>query len=85
MSAVRNALQALPFPQRLRPFRPPPQLLRKPDALRLPLGHSLFLLRGVTVRRKWRVSPAWALVRSPLPPFGGRPPQYPTRCRREGA
>ena len=40
MSAVKNALQALPFPLRLRPFRPPPRSLGKPDALRLPLGHS---------------------------------------------
>ena len=40
VSAVRNALQAPPFPLRLRPFRPPPRFLQKPDALRLPLGHS---------------------------------------------
>ena len=40
MSAVRNALQAPPFPLRLRPFCPPPRLLRKPDTLRLSLGCS---------------------------------------------
>ena len=60
MSAVRKALQAPPFPLRLRPFRPPPQLLWKPDALHLPLGHFPLLLRGLTV------SSAWVLVRSPL-------------------
>ena len=32
MGAVRNALQALPFPLRLRPFHPPPRLLWKPEA-----------------------------------------------------
>ena len=68
MSAVRNALKALPFPLRLQPFRPPPGLLRKPDALRLPLGRSPLLLRGVTARGRRRVSPTWVLVRSLLPP-----------------
>ena len=67
MSTIRNALQAPPFPLRLRPFRPPPLLLRKADALCLPLGHSPLLLRGVTIRGRRRVSPAWVLVRSPLP------------------
>ena len=74
-AAVRNALQAPPFPLRRRPLRPPPQLLRKPDALCFPLSHSPLLLRGVTARGRWRVSIAWVLARSPLPsslPFDGR-------------
>ena len=47
---------------------PLPWLLRKPDALSFPLGHSPLLLRGVTARGKWRVSFTWVLARSPLPP-----------------
>ena len=74
VGAVRNSLQALSFPLRLRPFCPPPRLLRKPDALRLPFVHPPLRQRGVAVWGSWRGSPAWALVRSPLPlsPFGGR-------------
>ena len=68
MVAVRNALQAQPFPLRLRPFRSLPRLLWKPDALHFPFGHSPLLLRGVTTRGMWRVSFAWFLVRSPFPP-----------------
>ena len=68
MGAVRNALQAPPFPMRLRPLLPPPRLFRKLDALRFPLGHFPPLLRGVAARGKWRVSFVWVLARSPLPP-----------------
>ena len=68
MGAVSLALQVLTFPLRLRLFLPPPRLLRKPDALRLPLVHSPLRQKGVSVRGSRRASPAWALVRSQLPP-----------------
>ena len=68
MGAVRNALQALPFPLHLQLFRPPPWLLQKPDALRLPLVHPPLLERGVAVQGRQRVSPSWVLMRSSLPP-----------------
>ena len=50
------------------PLLPPPRLLRKPDALCLPLGHSPLILRGMTARGRRRVSPTWVLTRSPLLP-----------------
>ena len=68
MGVVSLALQALPFLLRLQPFLPPPRLLWKLDALRLPLVHPPLCQRGVGVRGSQRASLALALVRSPLPP-----------------
>ena len=73
--AVTLALQALPFPLCLRHFLPPPRLLQKTDALHLPLVHPPLRQRGMAIRGSRRVSPAWALAKSPLPPllpFGRR-------------
>ena len=49
------------------PLLPPHRLLRKLDALCLPLIHPPLLQRGVAVRGSRRESPTLALVRSPLP------------------
>ena len=49
VGAVTQAFQALPFPLCLRPFLPPPRLLRKLGALRFPLVHSPLRQRGVAV------------------------------------
>ena len=68
MGSVSLALQVLTFPLRLRPFLPPPQLLRKLGALRLPLVHPPLRQRGVAVRGSRRgASLALTLVRSPPP------------------
>ena len=49
VGAVTQAFQALPFPLCLRPFLPPPWLLRKLGALRFPLVRSPLRQRGVAV------------------------------------